>query len=807
VPRDIRHAFRQIQRNRVFAITTILTLALCIGANTAIYSIVDAVLFRPLPYPEPDRLVSVSFHQRGPRGEYQQTSQDGQTWKALHENMRSVDLAVQSGGTSGVNLVTTGATRYVKQARVSGGFFRVLGVPPLMGREFTESEDRPNGPAVAIVSYPLWQSTLNADPNAIGRTINLRGQPYEICGVMPAGLLTSAPADIWTPLRATTSGEGGGTNFEIVGRLRPGVAWAQANAEIETLGRGIIAMKHLPAGRSAWFQLLPLQTALGDNLRKPLMLLWGAVGLVLLIGCVNIAGLLLARGSSRTREFATRLALGSGRWALIRQLLGESLILAIAGGFAGALVGWILLRGLTLAAQHALSIWQPATLDSRVLAVTVLFSLATSLIFGVYPAIQGTRIDIRSGLSTGGRQGIRQSWSRRLLVAFEVALSVVLLVAAGLMVRTLSSIMDLRPGFDSSQVTTASLSLQDARYTTALAVNRLFDESLARIRQTPGIESAGVGLSLPYERPLNDGFTLLDGPNAGRTEATNETYVTPGYFETLRVPLRRGRLFLNSDRVGSQPVALINEAFARKFYGNGDPLGSHVGEAAMPREIVGIIGDIQQRPGLGESGPIAPVPHLYIPAAQTEDALISLVHTWFSPSWVVRSNRSMREISGALQSAVASVDPRLPFASFRTMDQVRSRSVALQRLEATLLGSIAGLALLLAGIGIYGMIASSVTERTREFGIRIALGSSVVQAISAVALPGIVLALAGLAIGSILARGAATLLHSLIWGVTPGDPLTFVGVCAVLLFVAVLASVLPSLRVARINPAETLREE
>jgi predicted permease len=753
----------------------------------------------------------VSILRRGPNAEYEQIAQNGQTWKTLHESVRSIDLAIHSGDANGVNFVAPGTKRYVKQARISAGFFRVLGVTPQIGREFSETEDHPGGPSVVVVSDSLWRTALGGDPSAVGRTATLRGELFEVVGVMPPGLLTSAPADVWTPLRATTTGEGGGENFEILGRLKPGVSWIQGNSEIQAVGREIVDGMHLKGGQSGFFHLLPLQTGLAEGLREPLLMLWSAVGLVLLIGCVNIAGLLLARGAARKREFATRLALGSGRAAIVRQLLAESLVLAMAGGLAGTLLGWGALKGLKLAAENVMSVWQPVSLDGRVLAITAGLSLVTSLVFGLYPAFQATRVDIRSGLAAGGRgaTGGRKSPTRGLLVVLEVALGVVLLVGAGLLVRTLASLMNLNPGFDGNHVITASLSMQDARYATAPAANRLYDESLARIRALPGVESAGVGLRLPYERALNNGFKVLDGPHAGgKREMTNLTYITPGYFETLRVPLRRGRFFRESDRASTQPVAIVNEAFVQRYLSGQEVVGSHVAYDKAACEIVGVVGDVQQRGvGWGNYGPIAPVAHMYIPAAQTTDSALSLIPTWFAPSWVVRSSVPLDQMAVALQSAVASVDPQLPFASFQTMDQVRSRSLAFQRLEAGLLGSIAGLALLLAAIGIYGTIASSVTERTREFGIRIALGSSIVQAVRAVALPGILLATIGLVLGCVLARAAATLLRSLIWGVTPGDPVTFAGVCALLLLAGFLASVLPSLRVARINPAETLREE
>jgi predicted permease len=450
-------------------------------------------------------------------------------------------------------------------------------------------------------------------------------------------------------------------------------------------------------------------------------------------------------------------------------------------------------------------------LDWRVLASTACASIAAGILFGLYPALVASRLEIRAALGEAGRgvAGARNPWPRRSLVTGEVALGVVLLVGAGLLIRTFAHLRGLTPGFDAHYVITAQLSLQDARYATSQRVNRLFDQSLARMRELPGVESAAVTISLPYERALNDGFRRLDGRHVD-TEAqiANLFYVTPEYFRVLRIPLLRGRVFTAADSSTAAPAMVVSEAFVKMYLRDDDPLGRHLDLGGGDRrEIVGVVGDIQQKSGWGDGAPTAAMPDIYIPATQVEDKFMQLVHTWFSPSWIVRTAGPPEGIVGGMQRALESVDPQLPFAGFHSMEDVRYRALAQERFQAVLLGALAGLALLLAAVGIYGLIANSVAERTRELGIRLALGATVPQAMRSVALPGVALALAGVAVGSVLAGFASQLLRHLIWGVRPGDPLTFVAVGLGLLAVAAAASFLPALRVTRLNPAETLRQE
>jgi predicted permease len=810
--RDARLALRVLRRCPVFTATAVLTLAVGLGANAAIFSMVDALLLRALPYPEPERLALVSTYYRSSGFEGEQSSQDGRTWEILRDGARSVDLAVYSGWPSGANLYAGGSASHVQQQRVGAGFFRVLGVAPALGREIVPEEDVPNGPAVAVLAHGLWRRAFGGDPAILGRTILLKGEPHTVVGVMPEGFRSLGPADLWTPIRPSTSGEGGGTNYGVLARLRPGVTWAEADAEVGALAGAAWSGRVGDTETTARFFLTPLRSGLTGGLRGPLLMIWGAVGLVLAVVAANLASLMLARSGRRSREVAARIALGSGRSAVVRLVLVESLVLALAGGALGLAFGYVALQGLGGLARDALGVWQPLALDGRVAAATVLLALATSFSFGLGPALQASRLDPRSVLSeTGGRgaSGAASHWPRRLLVVGEVAVGVTLVIFAGLLVRTFTGLRALDPGFEPEGVITGTVSLDDARYRSREAIDALFERSLERIRSLPGVESAAVGLGLPYERPLNLGFQATR-PDGTQTEpaAVSATYVTPGYFETLRIPLLEGRVLAESDRSESAPVAVVNRAFVTTYLGGQSPLLARLGIAGQEREIVGVVGNVLQNPaGLGGTDPIGDLPVVYLASAQVGDATFVLVHTWFQPSWIVRSALPAEAVVDGLAGVVREIDPRLPFAAFRDLAEVEASALARERFLMTLLAALAGVAVLLVALGIYGLMASTVAERTRELGIRLALGATVAQALRAVTVPGAVLAGAGIALGIGLALASARLVRHLLWGVSATDPWTFAAAAAALALVAILASLGPGLRVLRLDPARTLREE
>ena len=819
--RDLRYAFRMLRKTPGFTIAAVVTLALGIGANAAVFSAVNALLFEPLPFPHPDRLAIVGRHYRSAKsGEDHEIGSTGRMWFAVRDHATKVDAAV-FGGTAGVNLVSAENVAYVQQQRVSAGYFRVLGIPPMIGREFSPEEDRPGGQPVVILSYDLWRRLFNGDPGAVGKPVTLRGETYAVIGVLPSDFLATdgggrfdggTGIDLWTPLKPKTTGEGGGTNYEVIARLRDGVSWTEAQNDLR--GASPDAFVNVAPGDLAELEIVPMQAGMTAEIRSPLLMLWGAVGIVLMIACVNMAGLLLARGTTRTREIATRMALGSGRAAVIRQLLVESAVLALLGAVLGLAMAWSALSLLGSLGAKVFNLWQPLTLNARVLLATLVVALGTSVVFGLVPAIQTSRLDVQTALAeigTRGVAGVSNRWPRRLLVVGEVALGVVLLISAGLLIRTFVHLRTLNPGFNESNLLTASVSLQDARYREPQAVSQLFDQTLAHLRGVPGVQNAAVALGMPYSRLLNDGFKRVDGPHVDgphEGQITNEMYVTPGFFETLDVPLRAGRTIETRDTASSQPVAVVNEAFIARYYKD-DPqvIGRHVGPGAA-REIVGIVGNTQQgSAGWGNFGPISPLPCIYIPVTQTSSDFLTLVHTWFQPSWVVRSSLPEASLVSELRKTIGSVDPQLPIASVRTIDDLRGEKLSSQRFMMWLVAGLGLIALVLAAVGLHGLIASSVNERTRELGIRLALGATTRQAMTAVVIPGIVLAAIGVAIGTAAAFATARLLQSFVWGITPTDPATFTTVIIVLMGIALVASLVPALRVLRLDPATTLRAE
>ena len=789
---DLRYARRVLWRTPAFTLTAVLTLALAIGVNTAVFALVDAILLKPLPYPHPERLALLTQTVKQSGQVSSSPAVDGRTWELVRDHLTSADRAVFSDWTTGVNLVVRGSNgaeqaRFVQQQRVSTGFFSVLGVPMLAGREFTADEDRAGGPPAVVLSAELWRSAFASDPSAIGRAITLRGEAYAVVGIMPDGFQTGSRADLWTPLRPSTTGEGGGTNYEVLVGLRdessrPAVA-AQLASVAEELKRQRAATAEGPGNLpEVSFTLIGLQEGMTASIRPSLFVVWASVAVVLVAACVNLAGLMLTRAARRRREMATRLALGSGRSAVIRQLMVEAGVLGIVAGAAGIGVAAVMVSGLTWLAQDGFAIWQTVAVGWREAFVAVALAIVGSLIFGLGPALQASRQSTQSSLLASGRSvaGGTSHWPRRLLVVAQVALGVLLLVGSGLLLRTFNHLRNLEPGFDPAGVVTAAVSLEDARYRTAESVARLMDNVLTRVRQEPGMGSAAAGLGLPYERLLNLGFARMDGPGAAnpRSQITNATYITSDYFEAFRIPVRRGRVFDGRDRADSAPVAIVNDALVRahfKLEGDTDPIGHNIRISGTVREIVGVVGDIQVRPGWGSNGPLSAMPLVYVPVAQVSDSFVRLVHGWFMPTIAIRSSLSTVQVSDAIRRAVAAVDPLLPIASVRTMSEVRAASLGQQRLLTTLLLALAVAALIVAAIGIHGLIAASVTERTREMGVRLALGSTLGQALQTLALPGVLLAAIGTAAGLLGAAAAIPLIRHFVWGVSVSDPLTYAG--------------------------------
>ncbi|MBI3664829.1 MAG: ABC transporter permease [Acidobacteria bacterium] len=802
---DLRYAARTLGRSPGFTATAVLTLALGIGANTAIFSVVNAVLLRPLPYPEPERLVDIMRRYRG----FDDNGQSGAEFLFYREHCRSFErLAAFDGVSSGLNLVVGGEAEYVRALGASADYFRVFGAEPARGRSFQEEEDRPDGANVAVLSHALWQRRFNCDPDIVGRAVSLGGRAYTIVGVTPAGFNSIPPADVWTALHPSPRNED--PNFDVVGRLKAGVTLAQAQSEMDAVGEAFRRQSARAQEDRSVPWLRPLQSYLARSVRPALLVILGAVGVVLLIACVNTANLLLVRASSRAREIAIRAALGAGRQRIVRQLLTESVLLALAGGGLGLLVARWSVPGLLALTPAEYSIWQHVGVDGTVLGVTVALSLLTGIVFGLAPALEITRLDLSEAFKAGGGRttsGRRAGWLRQALVVAEVALCMVLLVGAGLLVRTFMNLRRVNPGLDPHNVLTAQMSLYGDRYRTAEKLAAFYESGLARIRQLPGVEGAAVISNLPIERGLNMPAFLVDGPLAGETRMSDWRYITPDYFRVMKIPLLAGRYLEEADTARSANVAVVNQEFARRYFANGEAIGRHIqtfrgADGERAREIVGIVGDVKER---GLDGPARPVMH--VPVSQAPDRALGATHYWFQVSWVVRAREGGSGLIADMQQKVRAVDPEQPFSGFRTMEQVMAGSLRQQQFQMMLLGLFAALALALAAAGIYGLISYSVVQRTQEIGIRLALGATAGSLVRAIVWQGTALAGAGVAAGLIAALALTRLLERFVFGVGTADPATFLGVAMLLVAVAAAASLIPALRVVRLNPMDTLRVE
>ena len=810
--RDGKHAVRQLRHNSGFTVTVVLTLALSIGANTAIFSLVNALLLKSLPYPQPDRLGTIFARTTGSESSDARRNIDGEQWELLQHDVPSLTAAISALNTSGVNLESGSHAQYVHEGRVSAHYFDVLALHPFAGRNFSEEEDRPHGPRAAILSYALWRAAFDKDRDAIGETVLLKGAPYTIVGVLPESASTPLNADLYTALQPSREGEGQATNFQAILRLHNGATWEQANGEINrALTLSVRAQRLVKTGARITYYSVPMQKGQTDTLRPQVLALMVAAGLILLIACANLAGLTLVRMLRRTGEIATRLALGASRWQIQRQLWIENLLLALVGGTAAIAVGFVALRGLLLLLpDHFLPVAN-VPLDNSVLGFTLSVSLLTSMLFGMLPALTTRKVDLRSSMANRGVIGAGSIRLRQALIAGEVALTVVLLAAAGLLIRTLIHLETMPPGFNPNGVITAKASLDDVRYQDPGAFRKLLNESLAAMREIPGVRNAAVGLTVPYERaPLNS-VTLTGGKESGREVTTNDVYVTPGYFETLRIPVLAGRAFTDADDPNAQPVVIVNQTFARKFFHELNPVGQFLKRNNKNLLIVGVMADTVLSSAARLNSGTAPLTKeeaIYVPAAQFADGKsLSLLNTWFQPSWVIRANGPVKDLIGQMQRALASADPNLPFSGFYSMEDLMAGTLAMQRIEVALLAAMASLALLLSSVGIFALVANIVAQRTREIGIRIALGATVQKAMIHIGGSGIRASALGLILGLILCTAALRAMRSVLYGVGVYDLPTILVVVSTLSAVTLLATTIPSLRIARIDPVKTLREE
>ncbi|MFL6232025.1 MAG: ADOP family duplicated permease [Thermoanaerobaculia bacterium] len=801
---DLRFAGRQLWKSPGFTLVAVLTLALGIGATTAIFSVVYGVLLRPLPFEEPGRLVRPYF-----------VDPAGETHGAFSPP-NFLDFKAASRTLAGLTSVENGTLNLsgggsqperLQAALVGANFFKVLGIPPIKGRTFAPGEDRPGAPRVAVVSEKLWRQRFGSDPGLVGRSLTLDGQPYAVIGILRKGAQLPSAADVWVPkvFSAQELKQRGAVYFAAIGRLAPGATLRQARAEADVLGHRLATQ--YPKANASYFQTMTVDSLeermLGDT-RKPLMILLGAVGFVLLIACVNVANLLLVRAAAREGEIVIRAALGAGRGRIVRQLLTESLVLALAGGAAGvALASWIT-RTLVALGPRGIPRLEQARVDGTALLFALGISLLAGVLFGLAPALQTSRTDL-SGVIREGTRGSkgRGTRARGLLVVVEMALAVVLLAGAGLLIRSFSRLQNVDPGFRAGHVLTFKVTLPQGKYPDDPRVRAFTSALLERAAALPGVTAAGAtafGLPLSGEDESLT-FTVAGRPPAppGKEESIRIATVTPGYFKLLGIRVTRGREFLPQDRDGGQPVVMINEAAARQFFPGEEPLrkrveiGWRVNGVPHGGEIVGIVADFKQDALQREVEP-----QLFMPYDQTPVEALSVV---------LRSSGDPGALAPEIRPVVRALDPDLPVYELQPLAESVAGSTSQSRFYMLLLGGFAVIALLLAAVGIYGVIAYAVRQRTQEIGIRMALGASRDRVLRMVVGQGMVLALVGAVAGLLGALVATRGMRSLLFEVSASDPATYTGVALVLVAVAAVAAYLPARRAARTEPNLALRGE
>ena len=801
VLRDLRHAVRLLGRAPGFTAVAVTALAIGIGANTAIFSVINTLLIQPLPYPDADRLAIVWEHNI-PRDNRSNVVSPGNFihWREMN---RSFEALAATSFTFKMTLAGYGDPQEFPARVTTAELFPILGVQPLVGRTFTAEEDRPQS-RVAVISERMWRQVFNADRSILDRSVTLNGLPNTILGVLPATFsFLDSSVDIWIPVgfppeARTTRGRG----ITVVGRLKQGVTAATAHEDMVRVHAELTRM--FPNFNTGWTaRVIPLREQLTGEVRPALFVLLGAVAFVLLIACANVANLLLARATARQRELAVRAALGAGRGRLIRQMLGESLVLAAAGGAAGLLLAVWAVRVLRVAAADRLPIprFEAVTIDGWVLAFTALATIVSGVFFGLVPALSASRSDLHESLKEGGRTGsaARGARARSSFVVIEVAVALVLLVGAGLLIRSFAHLLSLDPGFNAERIATMRISLPGSRYPEPALRVQFFQRLFERVDALPGLNAAGAISWLPLAGPGSaTRFAIVGKPPApsGLEPVCDVRIIVNDYFEALQMPLVRGRFFDARDGGATSNRVVINETMARQYFPGEDPIGKRLKVnfgVEGDDEIIGIVGDVRHTSL--EREPRATV---YWPYERVSSNSMTLA---------VKAARDTDPLVGGVIAAVRALDPQLAVGDIRSMEDVVSRSVAQREFVMTLLTIFAGAALLLAAVGIYGVIAYSVTQRTQEIGIRMALGAQRSQVLRMVMTHAVKLAAIGITLGSIGALALTRLMEDLLFATRPYDPLTFGAVAAVLAAIALAASYLPGLRATRVDPVIALRSE
>ncbi len=817
---DLRYAVRVVLKNPRFSLVAVAALALGIGANAAIFSVVNAVLLQPLPYPDAGRLVRIC-RQIEAEAQCASSIPKYMTWART----QSLDaIAAYDFAGPGLNLSAGDRPEQIKGIHVSAGYFAVFGARTGMGRTFTTDEDRPGGAHVAVLGHQLWRTHFGSDPRIVGRTIALNGDPYLVVGVLSERFRAEPPADVFIPLQADPNSTNQGHFLSVAGHLKPGTSIEAVRAEMNLLGEQFRRANPKWMSENEHVGVHWMRDIAVQGVRPALLILLGAVGLVLLIACANVANLLLARAATRQREVAIRAAIGAGRAQIIRQLLIESVLLAAIGGCVGVAGGIWGARALIAlspgdlprAEELASAPLLTSIVDWRIVVFAVGVSLLTGILFGLAPALHLSRADLGVTLKEAGGRGAtghKATRTRNILVVVEVALAMVLLVGATLLIRTFLSLREVQPGFDSRNVLTLQTSLAGSRYATAQSVALLTRTLAQRIDALPGVQATAMAITLPTEGGVDLPFKIEGRPLSGDSQFhgdENWRSITPEYFRALAIPIRRGRVFDERDVAGATPVVVINAAFAEKYWPKADPIGQTItiGRGLGPefedptRQIVGIVNDVWEN-GLDQGQ----IPLIYVPVAQISDALTGLLNGVIPASWIVKAGATTAGLLAPIEKEFLAYDGQLAVARVRSMDQVIAHSIARQNFNMLLLGIFGAIALLLAAIGIYGLMSYSVEQSAHEIGVRLALGAAKRDILSMVVSSGMKLAVIGLGVGIAAAFAATRLLTGMLFGVKPTDPATYVAVVATLGAVALLACYLPARRAMRLDPIIALRQE
>ncbi len=812
---DLKYSLHMLIANPAFTFAAVAALALGIGANTAIFSVVDTVLLKPLTYPDADRIVR--FMNTSPNGSGTSSSPvNFNTWRAQTGVFQ--DVAAYDFGGPGFNL-TGEVPEQVHGIHVSADYFRLFGAPVLLGRTFTPQEDSPNGGNVVVISYGFWQRKFGGNPKIVGTTVSLSNESYTIVGVLGKSFFTDPQADLWVPFQIDPDSTNKGHYFFAAGRLKPGVTVAQANADLKLAADQY--RRHYPddMGPKDSFKVEPLRDSIVAGARSSLLVLLGAVSFVLLIACANVANLLLARAAGRRREFAIRAAMGASRVRIIRQLLTESVVLALAGGLLGLGLGYVGVRALLAVSpadlprigEHGAAVG----VDWRVLAFTLSISLITGVLFGLFPAIGASRLDLNTALKESSNRsgtGFRQGKARSLLVISEVSLALVLLIGAALLIRTYVALRNVDPGFDARNVLTLEMSLTGDRFMKTAGVAQVSRDGRERIDAIPGVEASAFSCCLPLAVGYGLPFNII-GRATGKSPWTGGASwmsASPGYFSVFKIPILRGRDFTVQDDGSAPGVAIINEAMAKEYWPKQNPLGQQIliGKGVgpqfteSPRQIVGIAADVHDG-GLNRN----PFPLMIVPSAQVTDGMTALNANIQPMIWMVRTHGDPHQYIAAITKQLRLATGGFPVARVRPMTEIVVESTARQDFNMLLLTIFGATALILAAIGIYGLMAYSVQQRTQEMGIRMALGADRSRIRDLVVWQGMRLAIIGVLLGVAAAFGLTRFLAGFLYGVKSWDPLAFVIVPVVLSAVALVAVWFPATRASRLDPQQALRIE